>query len=268
MEQDRVYTEKELSTVLKRASELQQEEGASAVPGLTLSELQHVANEAGIDPDFVRRAAAELDQDPPNRSERLFGGPTRLDIETMVVGKITGPKWDEALEAIRHSIGADGREILDGPAREWVHRDQMGGRIRVSMTPSGETTRTRVSYGMTEWLWLHFIMMCVGIAPVAVQYALLDLGALAETGIALTTLVAFYMIGWLAFRVFSRAQDRKMRKLVTRLNEIIADQETPRDTIESESGVQVSNLGELPLAEWTEPSYLNKSRTADKIRSA
>ncbi|MBT8399690.1 MAG: hypothetical protein KJO98_04380, partial [Rhodothermia bacterium] len=221
MSQNRLYTEKEFGNVLRRASELQQEEGASAAPGLTLNELQHVAKEAGIDPDFVRRAAAELDQEPPEKGDLLFGGPTRLEFKSVVDRKVSGPEWDGAVEVIRHVIGVDGREVLDGPSREWVHQDQMGGRMRVSMTPTDQQTRIHASYRMTEWLWLHFIMVCVGIAPVALQYALLDLGAVTETGIALFTFLAFYMIGWVVFRIFSTRQERKMRGLIARLHKLL-----------------------------------------------
>lgn len=269
MSQNRLYTEKEFSKVLRRASELQQENGAFAAPGLTLNELQHVATEAGIGAEFVSRAAAELDEEPPGKVDRLFGGPTRLEFEKNVNRNVSGPEWDGAVEMIRHAIGVDGREVLDGPSREWVHRDQMGGRIRVSLTPGEEQTRIRVSYGMTEWLWIHFIMVCVGIAPVAVQYALLDLGAIAETGIAAFILFAFYLIGWVTFRLFSKRQERKMRDLVARLQRLLS--RTADATSNTAEGLSEQDALKLEAPLITVPSDQvrdSAARSAERVRSS
>lgn len=61
----RLYDEKEMRRLLERATELQKEEGSTPVPGggLSLAELEEIAGEAGIDPRYLRRAAAELSVD-------------------------------------------------------------------------------------------------------------------------------------------------------------------------------------------------------------
>jgi hypothetical protein len=57
----RRYSEKEVGLILRRATEFQRSEPSAADPtGLTLAELQEVASEVGIDPAYLRRAAAEL----------------------------------------------------------------------------------------------------------------------------------------------------------------------------------------------------------------
>ena len=58
----RRYSEKEIGLILRRATEFQRSEPSAADPtGLTLAELQEVASEVGIDPAYLRRAAAELE---------------------------------------------------------------------------------------------------------------------------------------------------------------------------------------------------------------
>ena len=53
-----VYGEQEIGQILKRATELQdQEPTAPSSSGLTLRELEEVAVEAGIDPRFLRRVS-------------------------------------------------------------------------------------------------------------------------------------------------------------------------------------------------------------------
>ena len=66
----RVYGEKEIGQILKRATDLQHEEpSAPSAAGVTLAELEDIAAEAGIDPVYLRRAAMEVDSgvaDPPS----------------------------------------------------------------------------------------------------------------------------------------------------------------------------------------------------------
>lgn len=219
----RVYTESEFSAVLKRAAELQRIEGIDDSPGLYLEELQEIAEDAGIDPDFVRRAAFELDEAEPEKGNQLLGGPTDIDLEWIVESEMSDEKWEDALGEIRRAFSAEGEVRREGAIRDWVHRDQMGGRIHVSMSPARNQTRVRISYGMKEWLWLHLVFLSIGIAPVAVLYTMLNLGALLETGVAVFIMMAFYMVGWLSFRLFTRKQDRKAHRLLARLDNLLAE---------------------------------------------
>jgi hypothetical protein len=71
---DRVYTAEEVTALIERASELQAQTGSTGAPrgGLTLTELEGVAAEAGLDAALLGRAAQELN-DP---SRTLFASST------------------------------------------------------------------------------------------------------------------------------------------------------------------------------------------------
>ena len=63
MSDKRIYTDKEISAVLKRATELQGAQGpAGGTSGLSLDELEQIAAEVGIDPNYVKAAALELEE--------------------------------------------------------------------------------------------------------------------------------------------------------------------------------------------------------------
>jgi hypothetical protein len=228
----RLYTEKDISAILRRATEMQRTRGRDDTPGLSLEELQQVAEDVGIEPDLVRRAALEMEEGETPKSDRLFGGPVEIDREWMIDGELTDERWEDALGEIRRTYSAEGEVRREGRTWDWVHRDQMGGRVHVSMSPAGSKTRFRISYGMKEWLWLHVVFLSIGIGGVAVQYAVLSLGALAETGIGLLVMLAFFMIGWLSFRGFTRRQDRKVQQLLNRLDALLSEPEgrTPEPT--------------------------------------
>jgi hypothetical protein len=60
-EHRRRYGDKEVGLILKRAAEIQSQGPESAAGGgLGLRELEEIATEAGIDPNSLRQAAAEL----------------------------------------------------------------------------------------------------------------------------------------------------------------------------------------------------------------
>ena len=59
----RVFSEKEVSRVLRRATELQENAKTTDPTGLTSEELHQIAVEAGIDPRFMAAALSELEQE-------------------------------------------------------------------------------------------------------------------------------------------------------------------------------------------------------------
>lgn len=224
----RLYSDKEISAVLKRAAELQRTQGPTDTSGLSLAELEQIAAEVGIDPDFVKTAAFELEEGGPDETFHLLGAPTSIDLERIVEGEMTEAKWDEAVVEIRRVFGAAGETGQVGRIREWIRRDETGSyeRVHVTVSPLGKQTRIRVFYSMTDWAWaFHGGLMGVMIAPIILQFIFLNLGPFLETGIALFILLAFHMIARLSFGSFARKQDRKARKLLTHLNELIATPE-------------------------------------------
>ena len=90
--------------MLKRATELQGAQGpAGGTSGLSLDELEQIAAEAGIDPNYVKAAALELEEGRTDTSYPVWGGPTSIDLERIVEGEMTEAKWEEAVGEIRLS---------------------------------------------------------------------------------------------------------------------------------------------------------------------
>src|SRR5690606_14378349 len=83
----RTYSEQEVRDVLQRAAELQMH-AARRVDnsvGLTLSELEQIAHESGLDPTFVRQAASEFDEPAHDLFSSSTGTtPTHVIIERWV----------------------------------------------------------------------------------------------------------------------------------------------------------------------------------------
>lgn len=119
----RLYDEKDVGKLLKRATELQREEGTHASPGsgMSLAELEDIAGEAGIDPRFLRRAAAELASGgvEPVGWERLTGEQVTLIQETVVPGELPPDGFERVVAAIQSTAREHGQPSLLGRTLTW-----------------------------------------------------------------------------------------------------------------------------------------------------
>jgi hypothetical protein len=106
----RRYGDEEVGLILKRAAELQGQEPTAAAEGggLSLTELEEIAAEAGIDPSYLRRAADEVDTVAmPLRGEgmdRIAGAPLTLEFERTLTGELP----EDGLEVLIPEIQSAG----------------------------------------------------------------------------------------------------------------------------------------------------------------
>jgi len=150
---DRRFSEEEVALIIKRAAELQQTEEAAEEPGhsMTLSEVEQIAKEAGIDPLLIRRAAHGLDRPAvTNRPSPWTGAPTRLVFESSVDGEIPVEEFEPLVNEIRRTFGENGVPSVLGRTLAWTstahggrHRAK-GRHIDVSVASRGGVTTIRV----------------------------------------------------------------------------------------------------------------------------
>lgn len=118
----RLYDEKEVTRLLKRATELQREESRYPVQsgGLSLVDLESIAGEAGIDPRYLRRAAAELDTGPgATLGSRLAGESTTLSMETVLPGELPDFGFERLVSVIQLVSREHGQPSLLGRSLTW-----------------------------------------------------------------------------------------------------------------------------------------------------
>lgn len=119
----RLYDEKEVGKLLKRATELQRQDPAraSASSGLSLTELEEAAAEVGIDPRFLRQAAAEMASG--SRAARglevVTGERLTLTREAVVAGELDQDGFERVAEAIQVNAGETGQSSLLGRTLTW-----------------------------------------------------------------------------------------------------------------------------------------------------
>ncbi len=123
----RRFGEKEVGLILKRATELQTEapDVLEEGEGLTLTELEEIAVEAGIDARFLRRAAKELDTvgPPPQGIHKLAGGPVTIELERRLQGEVPERAFEEMLRDIQLAAEGAGQGSLIGRTLAWSSTD-------------------------------------------------------------------------------------------------------------------------------------------------
>jgi hypothetical protein len=149
----RRYNEKEVSRLLKRASELQRSSPRAATPaGLTLKELEDIAREAGLDVGMLRQAANELERSPVESSvaEKLAGAPSRIVVELTLPYEADETQFASLLPAIENAFGAGGHVGQVGRTFTWSTGQRNSGRtgqVRVGVGRGETQIRIEEAYG-------------------------------------------------------------------------------------------------------------------------
>lgn len=120
----RRYTEKEVGLILRRATQMQRAEPSAEDPaGLTLAELQDIAQEAGIDPELLRQAAHQVESHGvPTVGSRLAGAPMTIQLERVILGEYPVDNLDELIPIIQTATAGQGTASAVGGTLSWASR--------------------------------------------------------------------------------------------------------------------------------------------------
>ena len=143
MADERRYREEEAEEIFALAvrSDPTSPSALSGGSGLTLSELQEIGQEAGIDPRRIVEAAQALDTRGRLLPQRRFlGTPVSVGRVVQLSRPLTDREWDLVVADLRDTFAATGRVDDQGGAREWAN-----GNLRVILEPSESGHQLRLS---------------------------------------------------------------------------------------------------------------------------
>jgi hypothetical protein len=149
----RRYSEKEVGLLLRRATQMQRAELTAGDPeGLTLAELQEIAQEAGIDPGMLRQAADEIDsRGVATFGSRLAGAPMKISLERVIPGEFPPEDLDELISIIQAAMAGQGTASAVGGTLSWASRSE--GKMssqQVLITSKDGKTLIRIEEGVGE----------------------------------------------------------------------------------------------------------------------
>lgn len=155
----RTYSEKEIAALLQRTAQLQAAEAENqdaAREGLSLSELESVAREAGLDPQFLHQAALEMS----HSGGRTLGKNrtnTHVRVDRVLPAELSEEEWEDVIFALRRRFESESLEMAGmgslgkgkieqiGRSREWRHTSFSGVQTSVLFRPQEGGTRMEIS---------------------------------------------------------------------------------------------------------------------------
>ena len=212
---ERRYSDEELRRILADATRLEQQ--ADRMPrgadGFTLGEIREIAQEVGIDPADVDRAAANLvasETSEPAAAPRV--GFTRVLHEEITISR---PLTDREIQLmagqLKRVLGQRGTLNFSPDWVEWRDRKQ---RLYIAIVRGRDKTRVRVIADQSGEL--------IGGSIVIGSVGLLGVPALFEAGWAAPLLVAAAAtVGF--FTVYARWRTSRTRKYMRELLEILRE---------------------------------------------
>jgi len=219
--------DEEVALILRRAADVETRPELPVAGGSTLAEVMRAAEEAGLDPAEVRRAAAILPAPSGGLATVAFGAPDRREIQAFLEGAHLPAERHELVRAAQAALGRSGEVRTSDPARFRWEEVHLGGRTSLEL----EDTRGGVAVRATSHRAGHYLGgWFLGLVGWAALSALTNL---TTTLPPLAAVLAFLLVPVLAVRPFWTRSDRATRRRLERLvmdTLRVVDQGAPPDT--------------------------------------
>jgi serine/threonine protein kinase len=238
------YSDTEVEEIVRRAAD--EQVAHPTEDGMSLKTVQQIANDVGISPDRVERAARRLDVReavaPPAKSGPgafWLGSPTVIEWESVVDGEITEAAYDDIVDEIQAKFSTEGQVGTVGRSLTWRTEKPVLGKTRalqVRVTSRGGSTRIQVQERLGELaVSLH---SAIGIGGGVGGVAII-LGVGLGVPLGAPEIVSLLAAGWAGglyalsrsiFRTVARKKRNDLEELSDRIAEIAAD--SARDRLE------------------------------------
>ena len=262
----KLFSEKEVGRILKRATELHEAEGPSDAMGLSLDEVRQIATEMGVDPRYVAEAVADLERDGGDE-ERFYwlGAPLSYEMERVVEGKVSEEQWVEMVEAMRRSYRLVGVSSKVGRMLEWTH-NRRSRQVQVRVISREGKTRIRLYSRYPKAAAVTFAV------PIALSYMVSSLFVTAMgrfdpsgfTSLVIGLMGAVFLVMRFVFGRMVDKKKHKARHLLGQLEKIVAEPLGPTSLPSSERTprVEAGLLGETEQAEEAVRQPVSRTRTS------
>jgi hypothetical protein len=155
---ERLLAEREVSFLLRRSAQLQRQEAQAAVEShtvgdLTLSDLAEIADEIGVDPYYLERAATELEY---GRSKlelaTLLGGPLAIRIERTLPRELTDAEMNDLVPQIEAAAASSGTASHGPRSLFWLSDKPWRSNVLLELLVTLRSRQGRTRVGIEERL--------------------------------------------------------------------------------------------------------------------
>lgn len=136
---ERRYTEAEVQKILEAGAKVPTPQSRAAEQGLTLSEIQDIALQVGLNPDAIQQAAAALETREIEAPRQSMGMPIEVGKTVRLPRAPSDAEWERIVVEIRATFRTHGRVTSSGNLREWRN-----GNLHVCVEPVADGFRLRM----------------------------------------------------------------------------------------------------------------------------
>jgi hypothetical protein len=232
MSDQRLFDDETAGQVLRRAAELQHE---SHVPahggdGLSATDLEQIATEAGIDRAFVRRAIVESQvSSPETEHSPIFGEVKTLEMVEALEGEVDPDSVDRMFEEVQRAFADGGTVTRTGRSATWsASRSLASSRLSslvVAITARDGQTEVRITERLDNLSMALFVGL--GFGGSAVGVAISGVVGMGEFGnplvfaaMAVTAVSGFYGMARTLYTRSTRKRRRELQRLLGRLVDV------------------------------------------------
>ena len=232
MSDQRLFDDETSGQVLRRAAELQHESNVPAHggDGLSATDLEQIATEAGIDAAFVRRAIVETQvSSPETQHSPVFGEVKTLEQVEVMEGEVSPDSMDRMLEEVQRAFADGGTVTRTGRSATWsASRTLASSRLSslvVAITARDGQTEVRITEKLDNLSTALFVGLGVAGSMVGVGISgavgMGEFGSLAIFGaMAVTAVTGFYGAARTLYTRSTRKRRRELQRLLGKLVQV------------------------------------------------
>lgn len=219
----KLYNEKEIGSILKRAAELSHDDADAGSLGLSLDELKQLGKEAGINPDYILKAAAEVGTRKLQTKEKsIFGGPVTYSSEMVLPREIDARDWEEMLSKIRLSFKDPGVVTTRENIFEWTIQSQSA-KAQVTARCENGQTRVQLFWAEPSAVIPFMIPTLIGtIMSLPFIFEVFKLTGFTGAMAVLATMSTLFFLGRYGVSSYVARRSDKLERLMTDLELVVA----------------------------------------------
>ncbi len=225
---DRHFSDDQTRKLLKKAAELQRKRGTSpGTMGLSLEEIQHIAEESGIDPSYVLEALITLDDfDDEEDGFHFWGAPLEIDYQRTFKGEVPADKLEEKfIPLIREAMGVKGNYERLGNTLSFTHdanKDPVG--LEVSIVSQNGETNVRVKPRIWDWTFVFFLLPSfISGAFSLIFTSKMDWSAGFGWSLFGVLAVLIFFLGRMGFKRFGKDRRKRAKRLLHDMAEVVRE---------------------------------------------
>lgn len=236
MPNNHTYSKKEISKILKKASEIQtQKDLYGDRDGLTEQEILELASEVGIDRASLLEAIHIHDKPEFDQKFKWSKVTSKLQEVTYVDKEMSSEQWEDVVQEIRKVTGGIGKSTQIGNSFEWEQRRREFGYKHISLTP--KDGKTKIQY-VHNWTAMKFPILFIP----AFLGSVFMLVALKGIGIPKSSAVMFAPLGGLVaftggltfLKYHYNKEKRRLKNMISAISKKITSSGSAKISVEDE----------------------------------